>query len=372
MKAFLKSIAAAVILTACQPIQAQTELDRDRMNRDLEIMEGVLSRMIASDVMGSQSVRGVYFEDYGVIFWVGSLNTMPFIGNFNFKIKAPVLGVDSDEQHAVVIPEPGKGKMPAIYGRRFPHSLTRTELESRILEFLGTYADAIGQLNPGHRISVLVERTRGLVFHFSDEEEEAESPRLLASVLSSDVADFRRGEFDENEFRRRIKFDDTDSDATMRRNMDIMSSIFDTALSRKYHQGFGASGDGSGTYVPGLGAIFFLSGDLGGHSFKGMFDDYVHQEVEDVIKEAEGASQAVLDTYKSVLMDIMTDYGHTIRNLPADENLIVVAGFDQGFMPDRRRASQLVIKVKKQFVDDFNDGKLNRADLRGRMLTEEF
>ena len=72
---FLAFLYAAVIFGSGAAIAQDKKINWNRMQRDLDIMEGILDEIMSSTSYGhtisSGNARGLYFSGYGVVFQIG-------------------------------------------------------------------------------------------------------------------------------------------------------------------------------------------------------------------------------------------------------------------------------------------------------------
>ena len=134
------------------------DVNPQRMQRDIRIMEGVLGNLYHHDAPDptSSSARGLYLDGYGVLFltegsWSGQAH--------------PGIAVAWDEK--------GVKRLELKSGDPASDEKSLAESHDLLAEFLGTYAGIIGQLDPDDRITVCYQRRHarglaGLTQHFTD------------------------------------------------------------------------------------------------------------------------------------------------------------------------------------------------------------
>ena len=141
-------------------------------------------------------------------------------------------------------------------------------MKERAIEFLSDYADAIGQIKSTDRITILAnfEHTyRVFAVYLRGAENVEERPsRLNITVKKNDIVNFRKGKINEEAFRNRVAFHKRLDNKRRNRNIDIMANILNTALNRKHGDEFRTTSKNRGVYLDGLGALFFMRGELFG------------------------------------------------------------------------------------------------------------
>ena len=369
------------------------DIDPQRIQRDIRIMEGVLSNEnLYYDVPNGADfrARGLYLDGYGVL----------------FVAAGPASGVE-----------------------RWDRSLSQEELlattRDLLAEFLGDYAGTIGQLDQDDRITVCyqpkwpprpavadtvsfdlskqveaIPELRGsrfdvkeLVvvvavpdslkkFHFSINDEqiatiakareylqesletlvawgqidkslaeavgEADSPvkahvrcynlhsaAIAATVKKSAIDAFREGRIDSVTFRQRIAF----AEYKDLRKIDIMAGILDQVFRQGSYPPWSRIQRTLGMYQPDVGALFFMS---------------------DPMRVANPLPRA---TAKAKIVEAVADYGATLRQVQSDEHVIV--GYRSPFS-----ARSALLKVPKSAIDAYARGDLDLDAFRKKAVWE--
>lgn len=377
-----------------------SEINLKRMQRDLEIMEGVLNKLLGTSSFAwgphRSNVRGIYFEGYGVIFQVDAGDS-DFITlqaseraliEVEEKLKSTLaetkarLRTGSKAEEVVVVDSESHGPL------QLSVSTSEKQIEkfkNRCTEFLGTYADAIGQLDKNDRITVLINlnnngRIAIRVGRSYTVDKKRRISLLEVSAKKSDIIDYRHGQITETEFRNRLSFNERAPDKQMQRNVDVMAQIMDTALSRKYQEGLSSQGKNRGTYVKGLGVLFFIQGEFhsGGPAFAPMpdvFEKYLEGQEVSVAKTRKKKSKTntnkVLEKFKKSLVEIVGDYGHTLRTLPENEHVVVAVDFERWTF-DSSGPNRFIMMATKNLLDRYNRGEIKLAEFQQKVEFQEY
>ena len=365
------------------------------MQRDLDIMEGVLEKLLTSaapDLAPFKHVRGVHFENYGVIFQVDKSSRFVYAfhtGNMRESMErveksmrrlrkklkhgqryetGDVVVIDKE----VIAPKPGK---------EINWQEQVVQLKDRLAEFLGNYADAIGQLNASDKITVLLDLNNRPKFYLDFDQGEKDVGILQATALKSDIIAFRRGKISEKQFRSRVEFTEDRQDESMKRNIDIMTDIMETALSKKYTNNFSISGQQHGIYVKGLGVLFFMQGRLhpDDHEshYRVYFEKYmknpgVNIVTNEDVKESKRKAQQSLENFQMVLVGLVGDYGHTLRTLKPLERVIVAVDLSNYWNYSGDMPTRFILTTTKQDLDFYNRGKLKLDDFRKKVTVQDY
>ena len=433
-------ICLAIYATAISAISK--EIAWQRMDKDLNILEGVLEKLIQyhdqptwASFLGDNQVQGTFVEDYGALFLISSNQAARYV---------KILTDSHTQSQSKQTPEPED---------------RQKELAA---EFLGTYCNTLGQLKDTHRITLLFDTRPGehdFTHYLSDLEHlgdrlkseiseqlkhsgalkaynikekdvkvhiKAEHPdslfeddglhivqrikrvdssgkvdsvevrktvsqtppeRLLleATVRKRDLVAYNQAKMDAREFHKRIVFRKRSPGTTIVKKVDIMSDILDSAIQGKQSGPF--SLQTIGFYQDGLGAVFFTSQNASLH------EAWVHKA------KAKSQPDDPHENLKSTLIETIADYGHTLKGLKTNEQIIVQvdpAGTfdfhkDGNFYfsttakaraykfigsPDEhdrtsRVTERLVFRVSKKDVDAYHAGKLDLGAFRKKVIIQE-
>ena len=353
---------------------SEGEVDRERMQQDLDIMEGILQSLHAqttSSLAGihrEPQIRGLYFENYGVIFHIEEKRSSEMVVDVDVRrLREKPAGVteELEEEDFLKEVEEQRKKM-------------RVGVQERLVEFLGTYADGIRQLKDEDRITILVHqqpRSRTLIAA-TDKRLLAELSKQVYSEVTakkSDIVAYRRERIAEAEFRRRIVSRDRAPDASMMKKIGVMATILDKALKQpeppvpNYNKTLGI-------YQKGLGALFFVNANSGYRTAYRLKLRKTPKTATVRIRagRAVKAGNPLEERFKEELIEVVGDYGYTLRTLKPEEYIVVEVRFPR--RPGRRSsgARGLLLTVKKKNVDAYSRGDLDLAAFRQKVDIREY
>ena len=215
---------------------SEGEVDRERMQQDLDIMEGILQSLHAqttSSLAGihrEPQIRGLYFENYGVIFHIEEKRSSGMVVDVDVRrLREKPAGVTEELEEEDFLKEVSEQRKKKRVG-----------VQERLVEFLGTYADGIRQLKDEDRITILVHqqpRSRALIT-VPDKRLQAELSKQVYSEMTakkSDIVAYRRERIAEAEFRKRIVSREHKPDASTMKKIGVMATILDKALKQPEH-----------------------------------------------------------------------------------------------------------------------------------------
>jgi len=436
VKIWLKAVKTTGFMLICLAIYATAlsaiskEINWQRMNKDLNILEGVLEKLMQyqnpshrASFSEHDQVRGTYVEDYGALFLISSNQAVRFVN----------MWIHGQPQ--------GQPEQPPD-----PENLQK-ELAT---EFLGTYCNTLGQLKNADRITLVFDTApaehnfthylsdlehlsdplkysdaiqafthalhgRDLKVHIktgyddspSDEagihivqrikrvdpsgkvdsvevrKTVSQTPRerllLEATVQKRDLVAYSQEKIDAGEFHKRIVFRKRSPKETIVKKVDIMSDILDSAIRGKTP---GSSNpQTTGFYQENLGAVFFISQNAGLH-----------------LAWAQDAKTQPADpheTLKSTLIETIADYGHTLKGLKPKDQIVIHVDLTGSvdfhrvgnFALARARAytfvgspdqhghvqatEQLLLRVLKKDVDAYHNGNLDLEAFRKKVSLQE-
>ncbi len=393
----LKYVIGLAILLAFsfQTAEAQKSrgMDYDRLDEDLRIMEGIVDKLLSS--VGSYNwsfnsrSQGFYLPEYGVIFSL-PIST-PMIQTMFVPSPAPVVAEEKGYSYAFSFGEDDDERSKRLKEAEEKY-LEKTSVKIR--DFLGIYADAIGQIPKNEKISVYI-------YDSSDR-----TPLHLYSVLKSDIVKFKSGKIDSEKFNSKIEYVSLRDKDDMRSQIDIMTYVLDTALksqSRKSSE-FRYSGMGvNGLYLDGFGALFLVNnrGNFFDRNFVVLEYDLMRLseqqfEIDNLLRSKETKSynsqkeriesrkkalkkqmddyKESIESYKKSFSTLLGNYGHTLRLVNQNEWLCVMTNWGES---NRARRTDnilraLIMRVKKKDVEQFASGKLSKEDFFKKISFTEY
>ena len=379
------AIATAICLSLpAFPVDA--EIDRKRMKQDLDIMEGILKSLHAQNTptvpgfLRDPHVRGLYFENYGVIFLIEERRPpgFEFAGVESHLAPTTATGIQKEGN----VGKDGKSK----------RKNKRLAFQERLGEFLGTYADGIRQLKDEDRITILTHHrsgTRSLddvasviagdseyIWAFPDNRTRTElSEQVYSEVTTkkSDIVAYRRERISEAEFRKRIVSRDHRPDGSLMKKIGVMATILDKALTQPEHP-VPRIDTTLGIYQKGLGALFFMNAKSRRRTFFRMKTRKAPKTT--VYSTSPGnavkGDAQYQERLKDELVEAVGDYGYTLRTLKPDEYIVVEVRFPVEVRRTSSSLRGLVLMVQKKNVDAYSRGDLDLAAFRQKADIQEY
>lgn len=380
------TIVVGMMLPAFVQAQVSAAFDTARMQRDLDIMNAILDRLVFNTPshfirLGGDATKSLYLPDYGVIF------LMPL---HSHGLRVYSVSGDAERQYR---------KAVETYSRTTPRTKARSgsgstqpkrdglqKIKEPLVEFFAKYADAIGQLEDAEKIAVYA--TGGDNWFFSagegltissSSEREAGGKDMLAVARKADIVAVRTGRLKSEDFSSRIVFQNVEPEVTSS-EVDIMARIIDTALQGRARQSMFHGSNSRGIYLEDYGVIFFTNVAIGHEFSMRIFEDMskhaAQESIERRLLELQEASQQRRENwavgfkkFKQQLGEVIADYGHTLRQLRPQDSIVITADLESA---PEDAPQFLVCRVKKQQVDAFNARRISREQLLRQIAFMEY
>lgn len=382
-----------VTLTLAAPLQAQVaaRFDTARMQRDLDIMNAILDRLVFQAPshfihLGSDATKGIYLPDYGVIFLMprqaGALHVWGIASGVDRRRAEIIYKKSVEREKEVAAPEKARGRGSAYtYKTRDPKPI-----KEPLLEFFAKYADAIGQLDDSEKIAVYTGGDEQMFFSTGEgwsltsaSSGESAGKDLLAVVRKADIIALRTGKLKVDDFNNRVAFRDLDPEA-ISSEIDIMARIIDTALQGRSREPMIRSSESRGIYLDDYGVIFFTNAIFGHELTFQVWENAGKREsaesIQRRIAELQTASTrrradwaAGYKKFKQQLGEVIADYGHTLRQINPQDHIVITANLENA---PEEEPGYLVCRVKKQNVDAFNARRISREQLLKQIAFMEY
>ena len=333
------------------------DADMKAMQRDINIMKGILEQLLLNKSSHFESkTQGMYLEGYGVIFNIsyGSL------GSYMISIHKSSEEEEAEGTHLY------SRVLDDFADREKPEEVV-ANLKKGLQSFFGDYVSAMKELQPGDKITVVVE--------FNGDEEpiyinlSGESTyvrRLIATVNMDDVASYRKNSISRAQFEKKLMFQEVKSNEEQKRDIGILANIFNSAMriNRSGNVFFSGSKYRS-MYFPGFGAVFMADTDIRTNLIISMEDiEWKQNEVVEITAGSKSDSKTkheelreVMKTYRENIIDILGRYGGSLRSVPENEFVLIAVDLGSPFHDELSKV--LYIKAKMNDIKRYNREQLS-------------
>lgn len=378
MKHIITVLAFVVLGTSAYAQSAN--IDGNRMNRDIRILENVLSEFfkvgqlrnsnngdLYFSIGSSSNVRGTYLPGYGVIFMVPKTSY-----STRSNRTAPTF----------------------YYGEDGKNAITEENITSRIKEFLRDYAATVGQLDDSEKVMVIYGANRNsrsafnLIAFNRNSNSKNENPIDKIPVISvvankKDINDFKSGKANESSFMNNLSVAKNQERELL--DLKVLGNIFQTALEEDEGYDFHLTSRSSMgyLYMPNFGALYTLNVHVGHNRGRNVISGAVVVDGQSVItdiaeyqdqvdKANEERMKAIKEEYDELLgkmKEFMVDYARTLVSVKSDQYLLVTVNITDRLddIPDR-----IDFQLKKSVLEQVDSGSLSRNAAINQVVVREY
>lgn len=387
------------------PLSFAQDFDKNRMNRDIKIMENILDELFKIEAKSTSSesssgniaeVRGLsrnlYFSAFGAR---SNQVTGNYIPGYGIIFKIPYLL--SGKISSVEVTK-GKGEPSITFyydsdDNSGDNQVTEETVIARITEFLKNYAPTIGQLDKEERIIIVYGEKKQNTSHLriynlsgdSNTKEEIEQiPVITVSVKASDLAALRNGSLTSDNFETRLSISKAEEEKE-RLDLEVMKNILGTAFEEGDGEAFHLINSNSISYlsIDGFGVHYTLDMHRG-HGFQASFafgavtsfretnsdeDEDSARKIQEVREERENIIKTEYQNLLDQMQQYLVDYGRTLSSLSSDQFLIVTANITDhhDIVP-----SQVDFQLKKSILEQLDRGQISREDAINAVTITEY
>lgn len=397
-----------LLMFSLQPVRGQSDIDTNRMQRDINIMENVLEEMFKTrwEAHGNtvqvhsggfafgrnDDIRGTYIPGYGVIF------TIPG------GPPAFVMEADADSEDFAYTFQ---------YGNNDGEKVDEKSITARIVEFLRDYGSTIGQLSNSDNIMVIYNSNtpdQGFpIFHSDDNDKNIERqqiPTISVVAKKSDLQAYRSGDLSNGQFRNRLDISTVAANSQNQKALKVFAGIFETAFEDSDEKSFQISGSVDYLKLDNFGALFSFDMRYANHglwdfsglpeSLKGVREELVSARIElaeeigdkvdslEIMKEEEFEKQKeieekreqkkeeVTQAYDRLLTDLkgyLVDYGRTLSSVESNQHVLISVTLSSKYdeIPER-----LDLQIQKSDLEAMDSGNLSREQAINQINVREY
>ena len=369
-------ICAAAVLVGQSHASLAQSIDDERMNRDIEVAENILSTLIKRELgqdgtFFGLDVKGTYQPGYGVTFRLPPDHSMPFvisIGSDDMKRGATVISNGFSYRYSVTPDEPMEKPdpaEPAMYDlkdkakikRKVAVDSVRSAYNRQMIEaatsFILDYGDLMSQLASEEKIIVTNQSERPR-FYFDS----GTRTRISVEGTKGDIAALKQGKLTREQAVKKLTVVNTESVEEKDADLEILSSIF----SRLYH--------------PDVSKTYFTDGNVYFERLKDYGAIYYMQMISSIernlnrfflpTQNADNLDQAARDkkvaelypVFEKELKENILEYGRTVKSLKDNEQLIFNVSLTK--CTGCSIPSTLELSIMGSVLKDFGSGKIDK------------
>jgi hypothetical protein len=378
MKFWIGMCMAMVVYTQAAYSQ---KVDEERMKRDIEVAENVLSTLIKQEINQQRGffgidVKGSYLPGYGVTFRLPGDFAAPFIisvgggdnnamiyerndNGYSYTISSgDEEGEDSPPEESEDAPRQMRLKDRTRVKKRQNLDSLRDNYNLKLIQaskdFILDYGDFISQLGANERIVVTNQGEHNQGWYFNT----GKRTHLSVEGLKSDVTAFKQGKLTRDQALAKLKVINTESVDTKSPDMELMSSIFSRLYRADLSKTYFTDDNIYYEYLKDYGVIYYMqvfSGtEVGDERFNMPTID-----LEDVDRATR--NKKVVELYPKFEQDIkenLLEYGRTIKSLKDEE--LVVFNITLTKCKGCGIPSSIELSIKSGVLKDYGAGKVDK------------
>jgi hypothetical protein len=378
MKTIVRFWVAAILAVIVQANSAFAQkADMERMERDIEVAENVLSTLIRQEVSPQGrffglEVKGIYQEGYGVTFRLPSDYSTPIFDRFergngegtiiyrdNLQ-PTQVYSYSTTEGRERTKEEKNASELKEKVAERRKVSMdsARNAYNDRLIkaskDFLIDYSDFLTQLSPTERI-VVTNKNENRSWYYK----EAKRRLISIEVSKADITAFKQGKLTRDQALSKLKVVNTEVVDTKEQDLELLTSIFGrlyrTDLAKTY---FSSENNIYYERLKDYGVIYYMETFSSNEPMPGKLT-LPTQGMTDVDKATRDKKVTELyPKFEQELKENMLEYGRTIRSLSDEEVLLFNVSLTK--CKGCGIPSTVEVSVKNSVLKDFAAGRIDK------------
>ncbi|HYG03317.1 MAG TPA: hypothetical protein VD927_12785 [Chryseosolibacter sp.] len=357
------------------PVLAQ-KIDEERMKRDVEVAEGVLSTLIKQEISEDRNaffgleVRGNYLPGYGVTFKLPSAHGMPyFVHVAPPEAPNPVIferdgngfrySISTDESEEVDEDDDGQDRLKdrSRERRKMNRDSIETAYNEKLIkaskDFILDYGDLISQLAPNEKITVTNRGNNRNVFFNS-----GKRTHLSVEGTKSDITAFRQGKISRDQAISKLRVVNTESIEEKEPDMELLSSIFNRLYRADLSNTFFTEDNIYYERLKDYGVIYYMQ-VYSSTQAEGNRLNMPTIDLHDLDQQTR--DKKVIELYpqfEKEMKENILEYGRTVRSLKGEEALVFNVTLTKCKGCDI--PSNVEFSVKNAVLQDYSTGKIDK------------
>jgi hypothetical protein len=397
MKTMIKIWMAACALVAIgwNTAQAQQKYDEERMTRDIEVAENVLSTLIKQELNQQRGfygfdIKGTYLPGYGVTFRLPDDYSSSFMisvpgveGNavvfdqdqngFHYTIETPAAEEPDDVEapratHEIRLKDKSmKDKVKSK--RRSGMDSARTEYNQKVIraakDFILDYGDFISQLGPNEKIVITNQGEHNMGWYFNS----GKRTHLSIDATKADILALKQGKLSREQALNKINVVNTESVDVKEPDMELLSSIFNRLYRADLSKSYFTEDNIYYERLKDYGVMFYMQ------VYSSNESDYKKYNMptlglEDVDQTTRDKKVAELyPKFEQEMKDNMVEYGRTLKSLKDNENLVFNVKLTR--CKACNIPSTVEFAVKANVLKDYSTGKIDKNAAMGKISVKK-
>jgi hypothetical protein len=363
--------------------------DEERMRRDIEVAENVLSTLIKQEVSNEHKlfgidIKGTYLPGYGVTFRLPGDFMAPYMltipgdnaviyGSKHEEGFSYTITTDDTEDHRNSEPEARAHEMQlkdkTRVKRRADLDSAKSAYNQKLIkaskDFIVDYGDFISQLGPNERIVITNQGEHNMGWYFNS----GKRTHMSIEGSKADIIAFKQGKITRDQVMAKLTVVNTESIETKEPDMELLSSIFNRLYRTDLSNTFFTEDNIYYERLKDYGAVFYMqvySSNQADHQRFNM----PTVGLEDVSQEVRDKKVAELyPKFEQDMKDNILEYGRTLKSLKDDE--VLVFNITLTKCKSCNIPSTLELSVKTGVLKDFGAGKIDKATGLTRIVVKK-
>ncbi|MCU0367787.1 MAG: hypothetical protein MUF39_03030 [Cyclobacteriaceae bacterium] len=388
------------MIVSLAPVMGQKKIDQDRMLRDIEVTENILSTLIKQQLdkrsFFPMEVAGEYREGLGVTYRLPAEINGPMIWSLGGQMeeirmmdgKNYVFSFDEQDNLDRAIDEEMRARDRALrttsrsgnnsYSRKLNADSLRTVTSDKVIEacktFITDYGDLITQLQASEKI-VITNRGEGNRNWYGAFANSIKPSIISVEARKSDITEYKQGKISRDAFVKRMNVVNSVLEDELQPDLELITSIFNRLYRADLSKTFFTEENLYYERMKDYGVIYHMQVYSSNVNSGFMRTDAMIYSMPTL--GLEGLTQAerdkkVIEMYPKFEKDIkddMLEYGRTIKSLKPDEFLIFDIRISK--CVNCGIPASLELSIKADILKQYESGKLTKEQALGKMSVKK-
>jgi hypothetical protein len=388
------------MIVSLAPVMGQKKIDQDRMLRDIEVTENILSTLIKQQLdkrsFFPMEVAGEYREGLGVTYRLPAEINGPMIWSLGGQMeeirmmdgKNYVFSFDEQDNLDRAIDEEMRARDRALrttsrsgnnsYSRKLNADSLRTVTSDKVIEacktFITDYGDLITQLQASEKI-VITNRGEGSRNWYGAFANSIRPSVISIEAKKADITEYKQGKISRDAFVKRMNVVNSVLEDELQPDLELITSIFNRLYRADLSKTFFTEENLYYERMKDYGVIYHMQVYSSNVNSGFMRTDAMIYSMPTL--GLEGLTQAerdkkVIEMYPKFEKDIkddMLEYGRTIKSLKPDEFLIFDIRISK--CVNCGIPASLELSIKADILKQYESGKLTKEQALGKMSVKK-
>jgi hypothetical protein len=393
MKKIKIAAAALLIMVGGVLNTIAQKIDNDRMERDIEIAENVLSTLIKQQfeqrTFFAMEITGTYQPGYGVTFRLPADYTAPIAltiprGSDAFIWDGPgqneYISIGGTGRQGVGVTAPSSPEAMTLKDktrekektkRRYDMDSIKTAYNKKVIEaatsFIIDYGDMVSQLAPGDKIIITNGGDRNRIW--GQYLNSSKRTHIVVEGLKSDVIAFKQGKLTREQAVAKIKIVNAESSDKIEPDMELLSSIFSRLYRSDLSKTFFSDENIYYEHLSDFGAVFYMA------AYSSVPAEYPKFHMPTLgLENVDAATREkkvkeIYPIFENELKENMVEYGRTLKSLKDEESLIFNVTLTK--CVNCGIPSTLELSIKSSVLKEYGAGKIDKASALSKVFVKK-